>query len=344
MGPWRTKLFGLKKSPKAGIAAKQSSSSLSILFPHPPSIRSIPEPSLEPASSGAQSVSASAHSASFHDAAKKGDLAKIQAILASDANLILSKDVFGRTALHGAALEGHKEVVELLLLNNAEVDTPDIFGATPLHLAAQNGHEDAAALLLACKASVQATNNDGNLPLHMAAQNGHDALVELLLACRAEINAKNNQGDTPLRLAVHGGCEDVAELLLTHHAECDIHDAAALGNLAKVKALLSRNSDLVFSEDNNGRTPLHISALLGNKETAEYLLAARADVNARDHNRRTPLHWAASRGHKDVAELLLLSNAEVNAKAHHGWTALYLAASHGHKEVAGLVREFGGHE
>ena len=42
------------------------------------------------------------------------------------------KDKFGFTPLHNAAHEGHKEVVELLILKGADVNAKDNGGNTPL--------------------------------------------------------------------------------------------------------------------------------------------------------------------------------------------------------------------
>ena len=84
----------------------------------------------------------------------------------------------------------------------------------------------------------------------------------------------------------------------------EILEAAKSGDLAKVKALLKGNPDLVLSKDTNGMTPLHFSAQ-GHKDVAELLLASKAEVNAKDKTGSTPLHHAANLGHKDVAEVLL---------------------------------------
>ncbi len=65
----------------------------------------------------------------------------------------------------------------------------------------------------------------------------------------------------------------------------EIHDAAQNGDLAKVKALLKANPDLVSSKDTNGMTPLHCAAVKGHKDVAELLLANKAEVNARDNVR-----------------------------------------------------------
>jgi hypothetical protein len=119
--------------------------------------------------------------------------------------LVNGKDDDGWTPLHYAALKGHKNVVELLLTNNAEINPKTNDGLTPLHCAASggwDGNKEVAELLLANKAEVNAKDNNGLTPLHCAAGGGHKDVVDVLLANKAEVNAKDNNGNTPLHDAV----------------------------------------------------------------------------------------------------------------------------------------------
>jgi ankyrin repeat protein len=60
-------------------------------------------------------------------------------------------------------------------------------------------------------------------------------------------------------------------------AFCDeIHDAANIGDLIKVKALLKDNPGLVTGKDDGGLTPLHWAAMECRKDVAELLLVNRA--------------------------------------------------------------------
>jgi ankyrin repeat protein len=120
----------------------------------------------------------------------------------------------------------------------------------------------------------------------------------------------------------------------------EIHDAALMGDLGRVKALLKGKPDLVFSKDNHGDTPLHFAADRGQRDVVELLLAS----NAKFKNGDTALHFAADKGHKDVAELLLAHKAAVNAKATGGYTPLSFAASNGSNDLVELLRQHGGHE
>jgi ankyrin repeat protein len=106
-----------------------------------------------------------------------------------------------------------------------------------------------------------------------------------------------------------------------------IRDAANRGDWEKIKAILNDNPDLVFSKDDDGKTPMHYASTQGQKDVVEFLLAHKADVNARDNDGGTPLYYAAKYGNKEVVELLLANKAEVDAKNNDGETPLYAAAS-----------------
>ena len=82
----------------------------------------------------------------IHDAASRGDLEKVKALLKTNPELVSSKDRFGNTPLHRAAMNGRKDVAELLLANKAEVNAKDNNGMTPLHNAAVAGHVDMGRL------------------------------------------------------------------------------------------------------------------------------------------------------------------------------------------------------
>ena len=304
----------------------------------------------------------------IHKAARKGDIEELLAILMCNPTLVRERYLGGATPLHDAAYGGHRRVAQLLLECQAEVNAKGDNGGTPLHAAVVMGHKDVSALLLAQNAlvdeidaagrtplSIAVTNTDHEMvelllankanarsgtSLHIAAASGNLSVVRLLMAHDAEVNAKDKDGRTPRQLAAYGGHKDVSEFLRLHGGEDfvgEIGDAVRGANLEVVGTLLRDHPDLVFSQDNDGRTPLHMAASDGHEGVAELLLSNKANVDARDQNGRTPLHEAAASGHQLVAKLLLEHKAVVDATDHNRRTPLHSAASYGRTSVAELL-------
>jgi len=156
----------------------------------------------------------------FLAAARAGNVGAVEAAVADDSSVVFflggSRD---ETALHIAAVHGHKEVVEVLLRAHAAVDAEDNLLFTPLHGAAHGGHEKVAEVLLRAHAAVDAKGSRGVTPLHVAAENGHKDVAELLLRADARVDAVFWYGWTPLRLATRNKKLDVVRLLLEWRAD-----------------------------------------------------------------------------------------------------------------------------
>jgi ankyrin repeat protein len=66
------------------------------------------------------------------EAIRLREIDRVRALLDEDGSLIQARDESGATALHYAAFDGHREIVELLLDRGAEINSRDSqFGATP---------------------------------------------------------------------------------------------------------------------------------------------------------------------------------------------------------------------
>jgi ankyrin repeat protein len=141
------------------------------------------------------------------------------------------------------------------------------------------------------------------------------------------------------------GNKDLVDLLVANKAEYNIQDAAAIGDLEKVKVMLKDNPDLVFSRDFGGNTALHWAATQGRTNIVKLLLANKADVNAKANNKSgwTPLRMAVLSGNKDIVELLLAGGADVNAR-NKDETPLRFAESLNRRDIADLLRQHGGLE
>ncbi|HZD07376.1 MAG TPA: ankyrin repeat domain-containing protein [Candidatus Limnocylindrales bacterium] len=142
----------------------------------------------------------------------------------------------------------------------------------------------------------------------------------------------------------------------------EIHEAAELGDLERVKANLSQDPKQIDLVDAKGRTLLACAARSGKQEVVEFLLAngAKEDiyaaaivghvdkvaaflkqdkklVNAKDSSGRAPLHWASLYGQTKVMELLLAEKADVNLLDGDGFTPLHWATTFNKKDAVELL-------
>ena len=251
----------------------------------------------------------------------------------------------GGTPLHLATYRGHTDVMELLIAKGANVNAADDGLWTPLHWATAYGRKACAELLITKGAVIDARDKEGQTPLHRAvAFTSHrDSLtiVELLVAKGADVNAKAATGETPLSIATKGYWERGVKFLVQHGATDQsgagqIHDAAAAGDVGKLKALLDAEAKLANAGYMGWKTPLQRAAVSGHRQAAELLIARGADVNA-----GSPLVGTAANGHKDVVELLISKGADVNGRDPLGHTALHEAAYARHKDVVELLLNHG---
>ena len=123
----------------------------------------------------------------------------------------------GLTALGWTAVEGHTEVVKVLLDNKADVNaSTSTEGATPLYATSQKGHTQVVKLILDNKADVNAsTHIEGITPLHITAWKGRTEVVKLLLGNKADVNAcrGGGLGDKPIDAARRNRHLEIVKLL-----------------------------------------------------------------------------------------------------------------------------------
>ena len=123
------------------------------------------------------------HRGLIHVAVRDGDLAGVQALLDSGADvsskLFIANSSLGKdTLLHIAARYGHEEIVELLISEGADVNAKDENSWTPLHFAARHGHKEIVELLISEGADVNAMNNFEDTPLDVASVEAADLLLK----------------------------------------------------------------------------------------------------------------------------------------------------------------------
>lgn len=131
-----------------------------------------------------------------------------------DVNDFFSDDSY---PLACAAAYGYLAIVDLLLLNKANINQLDSEGHTPLSCAACNGHDAVVKRLLQEKSlDVNMTGENEQTAVHVAAENGHSRVIRLLLQ-RDDLDWRRPYlGLTPLMIALKWERTDVVNLLRAH--------------------------------------------------------------------------------------------------------------------------------
>lgn len=147
------------------------------------------------------------------------------------------------------------------------------------------------------------------------AKNDADAVESMLADDSALIDARGGwQLYRPLFFAVQGRQQPVIDMLRRHGATLDLFEAAALGDIAELRRLLTESPELANARrEHCDGTPLH--AARGKVESARLLIEFGADVNAIDSEKQRlmPLHGRAEHGDVEMVELLLEHGADVHA-------------------------------
>ena len=113
-----------------------------------------------------------------------------------------------------------------------------------------------------------------------------------------------------------------------------IFDAAESGDLELVQKIVKADPKTAKMADpnRNGNTPLHVAARFGQKAIVAFLLANKADPNAKDEEGWTPLHLAAYAGFSGAATLLIDAGASLDATCVSG-APLHAAIMSDHLEM-----------
>ena len=101
-------------------------------------------------------------------------------------------------------------------------------------------------------------------------------MLDVLLEAGADINARSRWWAGGFGL-LHGANPELAAYAIERGAMVDVHAAARLGMMEKLRELISADPGLVNARGGDGQTPLHFA---GTVEVAEYLLNHGADLRA----------------------------------------------------------------
>ena len=127
------------------------------------------------------------------------------------------------------------------------------------------------------------------------------AMMDVLLTAGADVNAKSQWWAGGFGF-LHTADPELAEYAIERGAIVDVHAAARLGRLDRLRELIESDPQRVRARGGDGQTPLHFARTV---EIAAFLLDQGADIDARDiDHESTPAQWMLG-DRLDVARYLV---------------------------------------
>jgi len=177
-----------------------------------------------------------------------------------------------------------------------------------------------------------------------AVREGDGARVRELLAADPSLaDARDESGVSALMLSQYHGAHDATTAIREARAELDAFEAATLGDVERLHALLHDDPAILDARSPDDATALHFAAFFAQPQTARLLVDHGADVHAVSptFGNVTPLHSAAAGGSPEIVHLLLEADADPNARQNGGFTALHAAAQNGDAAMARDLLDYG---
>ena len=170
-----------------------------------------------------------------------------------------------------------------------------------------------------------------------------EAVKSLLEADASLASARNDAGVSAVLTAVYMGRSEIRDFLIANGAVLELPEAAAVGNLGRVRELVEKNLTQANALSADGFPVVALAAFLGHLEIVQYVAAHGADINAAATNGSgyNALTGAVTSGHIAVVQWLLEHGADANYRYSAGYSPLLTAAANGRLDIAKLLLAHG---
>jgi ankyrin repeat protein len=169
--------------------------------------------------------------------------------------------------------------------------------------------------------------------------------VEAMLRDRSLATATTDDDLPALIYALHRGHPGIARAIASRLPSMTLHEAAALGELDRVRGAVTLRPSELNAPGPDGNTPLGSAVRFGHLEVARYLLEQGASPEIAGGSSVPPLHTAITLDPGRVAatfvDLLVTAGADPTQAIAGGWTPLHAAAAMGNRGVAEMLIDHG---
>jgi len=254
------------------------------------------------------------------------------------------------TAAHHAAFYGFTEVLEFLA-QYFDVFIQDDSERTPLHYAAMQNHLDCVVCLASLDAQwLDVGDAQGNTPLHASVLSGQATteVLNFLLSCEANPDTANNTGATPCHVARSAAALEVlynygaTPYCVDAHSRMPLWYACERGSASETAYLCSVTpSDYLLYGDEEGNTPLHVSASKSAAGCVEVLCQWMQGVDDLYAANLKGQHAAHLAGSAAVLQTLYENGADLWVPDPKQRCPLFMASFHGRLDAVAFLLEVG---
>jgi uncharacterized protein len=180
--------------------------------------------------------------------------------------------------------------------------------------------------------------------LFEAIRGGNRSTVKSLLDANPSLaSVINDSGVSAVLMSVYSGRKEILDLLLARDPKLELPDAAAVGNLERVRQIVENDLNVANSFSPDGFPIVALASVFGHLNVACYLAGHGADINAVATNGSgyNALTGAVASGHKEIVQWLLENGANANYRYGPGYSPLLTAAANGHLEIVKLLLAHG---
>jgi ankyrin repeat protein len=209
------------------------------------------------------------------------------------------QDEFGQTLLHQSVIAGNLQATILLLNRGADINFKNYQDMTPLHLASLHNCNEILDLLLQNRADYNALAFHGIKAIHIVASHGNCKALESLIKYGANQFDQDDKGFDATDYLIQSIKKENSLV------EEKLHQAINHDYINVAELILKIDGTDINLEDDQGRTPLYLSAKKNNLEVLRILLQKGADPNITEPFYLMPLNIAVEKNNLAMVELLL---------------------------------------